>query len=47
MKPVLLTVDDDTQVVRAIERDLKQQMVNALAFLKQNLAKRLLNWSKS
>jgi thioredoxin reductase (NADPH) len=34
MKPVLLTVDDDSQVVRAIERDLKQQYGKRFSVLK-------------
>jgi thioredoxin reductase (NADPH) len=34
MRPVLLTVDDDPQVVRAIERDLKQQYGKRFSVLK-------------
>ena len=34
MKPVLLTVDDNSQVVRAIERDLKQQYGKRFSVLK-------------
>lgn len=34
MKPVLLTVDDNPQVVRAIERDLKQQYGKRFSVLK-------------
>lgn len=34
MRPVLLTVDDNPQVVRAIERDLKQQYGNRFSVLK-------------
>ena len=34
MRPVLLTVDDDSQVVRAIERDLRQQYGKRFRILK-------------
>jgi thioredoxin reductase (NADPH) len=34
MRPVLLTVDDDPQVVRAIERDLRQQYRKRFRILK-------------
>ena len=34
MKPVLLTVDDNPQVVRVIERDLKQQYGKRYSVLK-------------
>ena len=34
MRPVLLTVDDDPQVVRAIERDLKHQYGKRFSVLK-------------
>ena len=34
MRPVLLTVDDNSQVVRAIERDLKQHYGKRFSVLK-------------
>jgi thioredoxin reductase (NADPH) len=34
MRPVLLTVDDDPQVLRAIERDLREQYGNRFRVLK-------------
>jgi thioredoxin reductase (NADPH) len=34
MRPVLLTVDDDPQVVRAIERNLRQQYRKRFRILK-------------
>ena len=34
MRPVLLTVDDDSQVVRAIERDLRQKYGKRFSILK-------------
>lgn len=34
MRPVLLTVDDDPQVVRAIERDLRHQYGKRFRILK-------------
>jgi thioredoxin reductase (NADPH) len=34
MRPVLLTVDDNPQVVRVIERDLKQQYGKRYSVLK-------------
>lgn len=36
MRPVLLTVDDDPNVLRAIERDLRQQYGNRFRILKTN-----------
>jgi thioredoxin reductase (NADPH) len=44
MRPVLLTVDDDPQVVRAIEGDLRQQYGSRFSVLKAESGQRLLNW---
>ena len=46
MKPVLLTVDDNPQVVRAIERDLKQKYGERYTVLKAESAQEALNLIK-
>lgn len=43
MRPVLLTVDDDLQVVQAIERDLRRQYGKRFRILKADLVKKLLD----
>ena len=44
MRPVLLTVDDDPNVLRAIERDLRQKYGSRFRILKTDSGQRLLNW---
>src|SRR5215210_4574085 len=46
MKPVLLTVDDDPNVLRAIERDLRQQYGNRFRILKTDSGQRALELVK-
>jgi thioredoxin reductase (NADPH) len=42
-KPIILTVDDDIEVLGAIERDLRQQYKNNYKIVKANSAKEALN----
>jgi thioredoxin reductase (NADPH) len=46
MKPVLLTVDDDPNVLRAIERDLRQQYGNRFRILKTDSGQKALELVK-
>ncbi|HEU4444599.1 MAG TPA: FAD-dependent oxidoreductase [Nitrososphaeraceae archaeon] len=46
MRPVLLTVDDDPNVLRAIERDLRQQYGSRLHILKSNSGQKALELVK-
>ena len=46
MRPVLLTVDDDPQVVRAIERDLRQQYGKRFGVLKAESGQKALELVK-
>ena len=46
MRPVLLTVDDDAQVVRAIERDLRQHYGGRFRVLKAESGQRALQLLK-
>ena len=46
MRPVLLTVDDDSQVVRAIERDLRQQYGKRFRILKAESGQKALELVK-
>jgi thioredoxin reductase (NADPH) len=46
MRPVLLTVDDDPQVLRAIERDLRQQYGNRFRVLKTDSGQKALELVK-
>jgi thioredoxin reductase (NADPH) len=46
MRPVLLTVDDDAQVVRAIERDLRQHYGKRFRVLKAESGQKALQLVK-
>src|SRR5919108_2532127 len=46
MRPVLLTVDDDPNVLRAIERDLRQQYGNRFSVLKTDSGQKALELVK-
>ena len=46
MRPVLLTVDDDPNVLRAVERDLRQQYGSRLHILKSNSGQKALELVK-
>ncbi len=46
MRPVLLTVDDDPQVLRVIERDLRQQYGNRFRVLKTDSGQKALELVK-
>ena len=46
MRPVLLTVDDDAQVVRAIERDLRQHYGKRFRVLKAESGQKALQLIK-
>ena len=42
MRPVLLTVDDDAQVVRAIERDLRQHYGSKISRISEEQLREIL-----
>ena len=46
MRPVLLTVDDDRQVVRAIERDLRQHYGKRFRVIKAESGQKALHLVK-